>query len=201
MKTKDRKEKIIITICIAIIILAVGTYFIVKVVTDHSIKQAQKELEDLKNSIGYLEKENVQTLIAKFNKEIMDSNMDYPITSNSLTIENDIYYYSFYDDIIFYVRPLNYTGNEEVDIVQDAGIFLPKDSDNQKIVLTYLNRLLKANNQEITDEEVTSLVEDAKKKASKNQSAYNGKGVKLSYYNDEDDDYIEYIVTRNYQGE
>ena len=56
--------------------------------------------------------------------------------------------------------------------------------------------MIKANNQEITEAEISTLISEVKEKVNSGKTANNGKGISLSYT--ESDDVYQYQVLRLY---
>lgn len=192
-----KKNKIIIIVCIVLVILAVGAYFGIKYFLDKDIEAQQKELEEMKANIVYSEEENVKTSIAKFNTQIMDNGLNTPIYDNNLTVEDGNYFYAIAEGIYFYITPVIYSGDQENDITQDMAIFYPVETENEENVLQYVRYLIKANNENLTDDEINDLIEKSKTLAKEGLAASENNGLLLSYDEAEDNKY--YIVTRNYE--
>lgn len=191
-----KKDKIIIIICIIIIAVLIGGYFVVKYFLDKDIQEQEQELQETINKYGTVEKENVNTVVAKFNTEIMDSDMEYPASDEYLVMEDGKYWYGMFDDISCYIIPVEFTGDKEKDIVEVIAIYVPKESQNREMAMEYLRNLIKANNSELTDEEVSYLIEEAERQMPNKLKANNGKGISVSIADGED--HYEYQVTRLY---
>ena len=61
----------------------------------------------------------------------------------------------------------------------------------------YLKDLIKANNEELTEEEIEDLITSSKEFSEKSLTANNGKGISIGYL--EMDDHYEYQIIRNYK--
>ncbi len=191
-----KKDKIIIIICIIIIAVLIGGYFVVKYFLDKDIQKQEKELQETINKYGTVEKENVNLVVSKFNTEIMDSGMEYPASDEYLVIEDGKYWYGMFDDISCYIIPVEFTGDKEKDIVEVIAMYVPKESQNREMAMEYLRNLIKANNSELTDEEVSYLIEEAERQMPDKLKANNGKGISVGIV--EGGDHYEYQVTRLY---
>jgi len=189
------KEKKIGIICLVVAILAVGGYFGVRYFLDKDLEKEQDKLEQLEKDTVYLEKESVQTTIAKFNTEIMDNGMEYPVSDDYLTEENGVYFYGVYEDIGFYAVPVSYTGDTNVDITKDTAVFCEIGSKNEEKAMEYVRRLIKANNPNLSDSEIVSLMEKSEELAKDETAVDENNGLFISY--DEVDGNRYYIVTRN----
>lgn len=184
------KSKIISIICIIVIILSIGTYFTVKYFLD-------KDVEELVNEYGTISKENVATLVSKFNTEVMNNGLEYPASDEYSYDENNIYWYGLYEDIYLYFEPLEYSGDKEKDIVDMTAINFPKDSENQDMALQFAKCLIKANNSELTETEIDELIEEAKRASKDKLVANNGKGITVAFA--EGETTYEYQIVRLYE--
>ena len=192
---KDKKQ-IIKVICLIVVVLAIVSYFGINYYLDKDLEKTKNELQETIEKYGYVEKENVLTIISKFNTEIMDSGLDYPASDDYLTIENNEYWYGLYDDIHCFVIPEKFTGDKEKDIVAMIGIYYPKNSQNKDLALKYVKNLFKVNNDKLSYNEISSLVNKAEK--SKNsENVQSGKGIALALK--ETDEYYNYQVIRIYK--
>lgn len=95
------------------------------------------------------------------------------------------------------VYPLEYTGDLNNDIVDYMVLYVEKNSDYESNVNEYMEYLIKANNPDITTEEINSLMTEAKNSASSGKTVNNGKGIDIGYI-DNDDNY-QYQVIRLYE--
>lgn len=187
-----KKGVIVVIVCILIILLGVGIYFGVRHFTSENGEAVTQENDGL----GSVERETVSDLVAKFNTEIMDSGMEYPASEEYLTIDNNQYWYGMYDDIYCVITPKEFTGDQTVDIASMMIIYIPNDSANREMALQYVENLIKANNSEITDEEVTNLMEEAETQKANGLTSNNGKGISVGIF--EGEDHTEYQVIRAY---
>jgi len=162
-----------------------------------SKKKAEKDLQETTNKYGYVEKETVKTLVAKFNSEIMDNDENLNIASDDyLTTENNQYWYGLIEDIYLVVIPTEFSNDKAKDIVDSMTIYVKKGAKYESDVLKYVKHLINANNDKFTDDEINLLIDDAKEKVNK-EKANNGKGISLGY-NDNEDNY-QYLVKRLYK--
>ncbi len=142
---------------------------------------------------GTVEKETVDTLVAKFNKKIMDTGSSNYASNDTLSIKDHNYWYTMLDGVHLIVVPVEVKNDEMLEVVDSMTIQVEKSSSYQSQVNTYLKYLIKANNEEITDEEIENLINDSKS----GQSANCGKGISVKYA--EDDSKYEYQVLRIYK--
>ncbi len=63
--------------------------------------------------------------------------------------------------------------------------------------MEYVRHLIKANNNNITDAEIETLLEEAREKSSDGITANNGKGISIGYIENEDN--YQYQVIRLYE--
>ena len=190
------KKGIVVVIIILIILLGVGGYFGVRYFLDNGMLEDSEMVPN--GGLGAVQKETVDTLIAKFNTEIMNSGMEYPASDEYLTLEENQYWYGMYDDIYCVVTPEEFTGDKAVDIVSMMVIYIPNDSENKEMAIQYVENLIKANNSEITDEDVTYLIEEAENQKINSLSSNNGKGISVGIF--EGEEHTEYQIIRAYEG-
>ena len=70
------------------------------------VSDSKKELEDAKNDLeetykkyGWVEKETVNTILAKFNTEIMDGGLNTPASDDYMVVDNGKYWFALTDDV------------------------------------------------------------------------------------------------------
>ena len=151
---------------------------------------------------GFVKKENVETLVAKFNTEVMDNNSPNdsslnPAMDDYLTEANDQYWYGLIDGIFLVVVPEKYTGDKAADIVDYMIIHADKSGKYESAAVSYAKYLIKANRNDVTESEIDALLEEAKAIASTGKMAFNGNGISVGYL-DEDDIY-QYQVRRFFE--
>lgn len=162
-----------------------------------SKKEAEKDLQETIDKYGYVEKETVETLVAKFNTEVMDNNGKLNLASDEyLTIDNNQYWYGLIEGIYLVVMPAEFNNDKSKDIVDSMTIYVQKDSEYESDVTNYVKYLLKANNNKFSADEIDKLMNNAEEKVNK-EKANNGKGISLGY-NDNSDNY-QYLVKRLYK--
>ena len=76
-------------------------------------------------------------------------------------------------------------------------LYVDKTSKYETDAISYTKHLIKANNSEITDSEIDTLLEDAKTKINSGKTANNGKGISIGYT--EKDEAYQYQVLRLYK--
>ena len=185
-------------ILLVLIILSVGIYFGVNYFLDKDIEKQQQQLDDMLAEYGTIEKENVNTAVAKFNTEIMDGGLENPAKEDAnSTSEDQLYWYMIEDGIYCYVKPEEYTGDVENDIVHTISVYYEIASGKQEKALEYFKLLIKSNKNDFTDEQITELINKAEELKEEKQKAVNGSGVMVGIA--ETEDHIEYQVTRNYE--
>ena len=193
-----KKSKIAIIILVIIFVLLVGAYFGVSYFFDKESENQEQQLQESGEALGIVNEENVATLVAKFNTEVMENGPQYPASEDYFAVENGIYWYGLYEDIYLYVEPVNYTGNKEADIVDMMSIHFPKNSEHEDIALELAKNLVKINNSELTDEEIEQLIAQAQEVSKDKRVANNGKGITVALAENETN--YEYQVVRIYEG-
>lgn len=182
-----KKRIITILICTFLTIILTGC----KPTSDYARDKDETE------NYGTVEKESVELLVAKFNTEVMDNSKLDPASSDYLTESDNNYWYGLMEGISLVVVPQKYTGNQSVDIVDYMLIYVDKSTNYTENVIPYTKHLIKANNAEITETEIESLIKEAKTKASSGKTAQSGKGIAVGYR--EKDEMYQYQVLRIYK--
>ena len=154
------------------------------------------------NEYGSVERENVETLVAKFNTEVMDNSSPNdsslnPAMDEYLTEVNNQYWYGLIEGIFLVVVPEEYTGDKAADIVDYMVIHADKSGKYESGAVSYAKHLIKANRNDVTESEIATLLEEAKDKAPTGKMAFNGNGISVGYL-DEDDIY-QYQVRRFFE--
>ena len=155
----------------------------------------KNDLQESQEKYGAVEKENVEVLVAKFNTEVKDNSTLNPASTDYLTEDNGEYWYGLIDGIYLVVVPEKYTG-DKTEIVNYTLLYVNKSSKYVSDASSYIKYLIKANNQEITEAEISTLISEVKEKVNSGKTANNGKGISLSYT--ESDDVYQYQVLRLY---
>ncbi len=167
-----------------------------------SSEEAKSDLAQSQNEYGSVEKENVETLVAKFNTEVMDNNSPNdsslnPAMDDYLTEANDQYWYGLIDGIFLVVVPEEYTGDKAADIVDYMIIHVDKSGKYESDAVSYAKHLIKANRSDVTESEIDALLEETKAIASTGKMAFNGNGISVGYL--DDDDIYQYQVRRFFE--
>ena len=162
-----------------------------------SVDDAKKDLQESQEKYGSVEKETVDVLVAKFNTEVVDNSTLNPASTDYLTEYNNQYWYGLFDGVSLVVVPKTYTGDKTTDIVDYMLIYVDKTSKYSDDALTYAKHLIKANYNEATEDEIVSLLENAKSESTTGKTAYNGKGISVGYL--DKDNYYQYQVLRFYK--
>ena len=162
-----------------------------------SVDDAKKDLQESQEKYGLVEKETVDVLVAKFNTEVVDNSTLNPASTDYLTEYNNQYWYGLFDGVSLVVVPKTYTGDKTTNIVDYMLIYVDKTSKYSDDALTYAKHLIKANYNEATEDEIVSLLENAKSESTTGKTAYNGKGISVGYL--DKDNYYQYQVLRFYK--
>jgi len=162
-----------------------------------SKKNAEQDLQETIDKYGFVEKENVSTLVGKFNNEVVDNNENLnPASNDYLTIANNQYWYGLIEGIYLVVEPTAFNNDKTKDIVNSMTIYVEKGSKYEGDAIKYVKHLLRANNDKFTTAEINSLIDEAKQKVNQ-EKVNNGKGISLGY-TDNPDNY-QYLVKRLYK--
>lgn len=179
------------------IILAIVISLGVKLYLNKDLENQRQKLQETQEKYGWVEKETVDVLVAKFNTEIVDSSSLNPASTDYLTEDNNQYWYGLIDGIYLVVVPEKYTGDKTTETVNYMLLYVDKTSKYESDAISYIKHLIKANNSEITDSEIDTLLEDAKTKTNSGKTANNGKGISISYT--ENNEAYQYQVLRLYK--
>lgn len=193
-------KKKIIGICVVIFVIAfVGVCFAIVQASKHNLEEAKNDLEETQKKYGWVEKENIDVLVAKFNTQVMDNDSSSlnPASTDYLTEYNNQYWYGLLDGVSLVVVPEKYTGDKTTDIVDYMLIYVDKTSKYGNEAIKYAKHLIKANYNEATETEIDTLLEEAKTKSTTGKTAYNGKGISVGYL--DNNDYYQYQVLRFYK--
>lgn len=191
-------KKKTIAICVVILVIVVIAICMVMVQSSKKdLKDAKKDLQETQEKYGWVEKETVEVLVAKFNTEVVDNSSLNPASTDYLTESNNQYWYGLIEGVYLVVVPEEYTGDKTTEIVNYMLLYVDKTSKYESDAITYIKHLIKANNNQITDSEVDTLLEEAKNKANSGKTANNGKGISIGYT--ENDEKYQYQVLRLYK--
>ncbi len=161
------------------------------------VEEAKKDLQDSQKKYGWVEKETVDVLVAKFNTEVVDNSSLNPASTDYLTENNNEYWYGLIEGIYLVVVPENFKEDKSTEIVNYMLLYVDKNSKYESDAISYVKYLIKANNSQITDEEIDKLLEEAKTKSNSSKIANNGKGISIGYT--EKDEAYQYQVLRLYK--
>lgn len=161
------------------------------------LENAKQELEETYNKYGWVEKETVNDLIAKYNTEIMDGGLGTPAYDNGMLVENNTYWFALTEDITFYVKPVECTEDKMKDIADLSAVRIDKKKFNEELIVNYAKKLIKANNNDFTNEEINNFIKEAQEFRQEGKMSNNGKGISVGIH--ETDDFYEYQVRRIYK--
>ncbi len=173
--------------------MGVATLGLIGCGTDNVEEQPQDQVQEY----GHVEKETAEVLVAKFNMEVVDNSSLNPASNDYLTTHEDAYWYGLVTGVYLIVYPIEYTGDLSSDIVDYMVLYVEKNSEYESNVSEYMEYLIKANNPDITTEEINSLIVAAKNSASYGTTVNNGKGIDVGYIENEDN--YQYQVIRLYK--
>ena len=136
---------VFVTICVAIVQFS-----------KHNLEEAKKDLQETQEKYGWVEKESVDVLVAKFNTQVMDNDSSSlnPASTDYLTESNNEYWYGLIEGVYLVVVPEKYTGDKTTETVNYTLLYVDKTSKYESDAISYIKYLIKANNSEITDSEI-----------------------------------------------
>lgn len=179
------------------ILMCVITVFGVTGCGKSDLEDVKKDLQGSQEKYGSVEKETVDVLVAKFNTEVVDNSSLNPASADYLTESNNEYWYGLIDGVYLVVVPEEHTGDKSTEIVNYTLLYVDKTGEYEDNVASYIKYLIRANNNQITDSEIDTLLEDAKTKPNFGKPANNGKGISIGYT--ENDEVYQYQVLRLYK--
>ena len=193
-------KKKIIGICVVIfVIVFIAVCIAIVQFSKKDLEEAKKGLEETQEKYGWVEKENIDVLVAKFNTQVMDNDSSSlnPASTDYLTESNNEYWYGLMEGVYLVVVPEKYTGDKSTEIVDYTLLYVDKTSKYESDAISYIKHLIKANNSNITDNEIDSLLQEAKVKSTSGETANNGKGISIGYI--EKNDSYQFQVLRSYK--
>lgn len=192
----DKKK--VMTICgIIFVIVFVAVCFAIVQFSKQDVENAQKDLQEAYEKYGTVEKEIVNILVAKLNTEIMDNSINTPASDELMVAQDGLYWYGLTDDVSIYVKPVEFSNDNKKDIGEISAIYMNKEKYNEETAIKYAKLLIKANNKELTENEIDTLIKDAKAFSKDEEFANNGKGISVAIL--ESDTHYEYQVKRLYK--
>ncbi len=176
--------------------LVIGVMMFVVTGCGNEVKEEEQPQTPVQE-VGAVEEETAEMLVAKFNTQVVDNSSLNPASEEYMTTHEDAYWYGLITGIYLIVYPVEYTGNLSSDIVDYMVLYVEKNSEYESNVNEYMEYLIKANNSDITTEEVNELMTEAKNSASNGTTVNNGKGIDVGYIDNEDN--YQYQVIRLYE--
>ena len=146
---------------------------------------------DNEKQTSYVEEETVEVLVAKFNTEVVDNTELFPASNDYLTVSDNVYWYGLMSGVYLAVIPVEFTNDASNEIVDYMILQVDKVGEYESNATEYLKCLIKANNEELTEEEIEELITNSK------ESENIIKGIEVDYV--ENDDVSEYRVIRLYK--
>ena len=162
-----------------------------------NLEETKKDLNEIPEEYGYVEKETVDVLVSKFNKEVVDNSSLNPASTDYLTENNNQYWYGLIEGIYLVVIPEKYTGDKTTEIVDYMLLYVEKFNKYESDVIPYTKYLIKANNSKIADDEINILLDEARAKSESGKTSNNGKGISVGYLDQEKS--YQYQVLRIYK--
>ena len=185
-----KKKILTILVCMIIVLGITGC-------GKSNIEESNNNLKESQEKYGFVEKETVDVLVAKFNTEVVQDSSLNPASTDYLTESNNEYWYGLIEGVYLVVVPEKFTGDKTTEIVDYTLLYVDKTSNYEVDASSYIKYLIKANNSEITDSEINTLLEDVKTKTNSGEISNNGKGISIGYT--ENDEIYQYQVLRLYK--
>lgn len=179
----NKKVKTILIIILVIFVLAWTGLYLKSLL---NLGNAVQDYEEAMNKLGYVKKEAVYHIAVCMNVETINSGFKNILNHNNSQVSDDTYWYYLTENILMFIEPEKMTESDQIDIAEYTGIYANKKGYDEELTMKYAKALIKANNSEITDEEANNLISEAKRLASENKAANNGKGVYVGYLETED---------------
>ena len=93
------------------------------------LEDAEKDLQEAQEKYGWVEKETVDTLVARFNTQVVDNSSLNPASDDYLTERDNQYWYGLIEGIYLEVVPEEYTGDKTSEIVNYMLLYAEMDLD------------------------------------------------------------------------
>lgn len=192
----DKKK--LITICgVIFVVVVIVVCFAIVQFSKQDVENAQNDLQATIEKYGFVEKETVNTLVAKLNTEIMDNGINTPASDELMVAQDGLYWYGLTDDVSIYVKPVEFSNDNKKDIAEISAIYIDRVKYNEEISIKYAKLLIKANNEELTEDEIDTLMKEAKTASKDNEMSNNGKGISVGMV--ETENHYEYQIKRLYK--
>lgn len=192
----DKKK--VMTICgVIVVVVVIAVCVTIAQFSKQDVENAQNDLQTTIKKYGSVEKETVNTLVAKLNAEIMNNDINTPAIDEYMVTQDGLYWYALTEDVSIYIKPVEFSNDNEKDIAEQSAIYMDKDVYDEHKAIKYTKRLIKANNYELTEDEIDTLIKDAKTLSKDNGMSNNGKGISVGIV--ETDNHYEYQVKRLYK--
>ena len=108
-------------------------------------RRSKKRVEETQGKYGWVEKENIDVLVAKFNTQVMDNDSSSlnPASTDYLTESNNEYWYGLIEGVYLVVVPEKYTGDKSTEIVDYTLLYVDKTSKYESDAISYIKHLIK----------------------------------------------------------
>lgn len=180
------------------ILLSILLCFVVLLgITGCGTETVDEEPQNERQDYGSVARETAEVLVAKFNTEVVDNSSLNPASDDYLTTDEDAYWYGLITGVYLIVYPIEFTGDLSSDIVDYMVLYVEKNSEYESTANEYMEYLIRANNPDITTEEVSDLITGAIDSADAGKTVNNGKGIDIGFV--EDDETYQYQVIRLYE--
>lgn len=128
------------------VVILVAVVVLVKIALTPEVEDVEPESVSAgqEETYGFVEPETVETLVAKFNTEIIDQTGWELLPADDttmMTYENN-YWYPLDDDIALVVVPVEFSGDKAQDMVLTMLIYVDKNSVNQEKARSYWQHLV-----------------------------------------------------------
>lgn len=178
-------KKLTIIGIIVVLLVVIGAISL-KFVLNKDLEKQKEDLNETVEKYGSVEKETIQNIVAKFNALVVDNSSLNPASEDYLTKEEDnTYWYGLEQGLYLMFEPVEYKGDKTKEVTEYMLLYIDNTYTDENKVLEYAKYLIKANNNEITDDEASKLVSDAKSLADSKKTANNAKGISVGFFKGE----------------
>ena len=179
-------------------LLSILLFFVVLLgITGCGTETVDEDRQTETQDYGSVARETADVLVAKFNAQVVDNSTLNPASDDYLTTDENAYWYGLITGVYLIVYPIEFTGDLSSDIVDYMVLYVEKNSKFTSYTNEYLEYLIKANNPNITTEEVSELIAGAIDSADAGTTVNNGNGIDIGYV--EDEETYQYQVIRLYE--
>lgn len=141
----------IVLIIIFLILIGIGSYFIVRTIT----KNYLKETKTIKNI-------NLKPFISNFNKNLEEYEMETELSIDEIEADkNKTYWIKIEEDVSIAIMMDKITENKNEDVVRISGLAYSTDYSDTEKINKYIEILIKTNNSKLNNNDIKTMIKNA----------------------------------------